>query len=223
MSERRCRNGGDSSDEPQDGVSLQAGGDDRQLDGPVRIPGARGGLGYRRRVPGVPRGRGADGLLDAAQGGHRRPGSGGVRRLGGHPRPVPGDAATHRLRCAHRRARQDGRRLHVHDPVTDGGALLRRERSRSRHVRGSGGGVADHGVGADGGVAAPVPAGPGEPPHPGAADAGRPVGRRVPVLHLPRGRRDRRHPGVHDPARLRPSSASSSGWSDRAARSCGTR
>ena len=44
--------------------------------------------------------------------------------------------------------------------------------------------------------------GPEQSPDPGATHRRRHVGRRVPVLHVPGGYRDRGHPGVRDPARV---------------------
>ena len=101
-----------------------------------------------------------------------------------------------------RRARQDDRRLHVHDPLARCGAVLRRQRSRLRAVLGARGRLGDHGVGDDRRAAAPLPAGAREPPDPGATHRRRHLGRRIPVLHVPRGSRDRGHPGLRDPARV---------------------
>ena len=107
----------------------------------------------------------------------------------------------HRLRRAHGRRREDDRRLHVDDALALEYPLLRRERPRLRDLQREGAGL-DHRPRVHRRDAAPLPPGAQEPRDaPGDRQPG-PLERGVPVLHVPRGRRDRRHPGLHDPARL---------------------
>ena len=70
------------------------------LDGPVRLPRAVGRHGHAGRVARVPRGRGADGLLDAPQGRDRGSGRARVHQHAGHTRRLGSRAGPHRVRRA---------------------------------------------------------------------------------------------------------------------------
>ena len=119
-----------------------------------------------------------------------------------HPGRLEARARTDRLRRALRRAREDGRRLHDDDALAGQRPLLRSERPRLRDLHRRCRRHADRRARGHRRDPAPLPAGAEEPRDPPGPDVERPVERRLSLLHVPRGRRDRGHPGLHDAARV---------------------